>query len=244
MSEDLNKEIIEAQPETTDTSIALDMPNLDDMSPEELNKLVEASMADNVGGSVNQLKINTELMGEGYEAIVELLKTKLAGLLVDITPENNRKEFFLNIKDVIDATIELEEIESTEQSTHDLLTKQFRLAMKHFALFLSLEAGGTGLDKHSPDMYTNLIYDIFTNAEGISMLIQNFGQNVGELKNPEHRMIDMVISNPVVIGSMLGSVTLILNRLIGLKLAMNLAEGEESTDEDQVAAFREVLESL
>lgn len=232
---------------TEETGSNLSLQELSSMTPEEVEKLVEQSMQPNLGNSINQDNINKEHFGdERYEEVYALVKSKLSEVIADVTPENNRTLFFKNLAEVISASTAFEENYIADNSNYMLeaIRKLFRLAVKHLSLYLSLEAGGEGLKHHSDALYTNLIYDVYTNTAGVNVLLTNFGENVKELPNPEFRLTDMVIVNPVVVSSVIGAFTLLLNKLIALELANLLPVDVEATTEDEIQAFIKIFNEL
>lgn len=230
-----------------ETGSNLSLQELSSMTPEEVEKLVEQSMQENLGNSINQTAINSEYFGEvRYTEVYDLVKSKLNGIVADVTPENNRTLFFKNLNEVIATAVAFEEnhIADNAHYTLEAIRKLFGLTCKHLALYLSLEAGGQGLRLHSDALFTNLIYDIHTNAEGVNVLLTNFGENVKELPNPEFRLTDMIIVNPVVVSSVIGATTLLLNKLIALELANLLPVDVEATTEDEIQAFIKIFNEL
>lgn len=232
---------------TEETGTNLSLQELSSMSPEEVEKLVEQSMQENLGNSINQTALNQEYFGEArYLEVYELIKSKLHTLVDEVTPENNRTLFFKNLNEVINTAVAFEENYIADNSNYTLeaIRKLFGLTCKHLALYLSLEAGGQGLRLHSDALFTNLIYDIYTNTAGVNVLLTNFGENVKELPNPEFRLTDMIIVNPVVVSSVIGATTLLLNKLIALELANLLPVDVEATTEDEIQAFIKIFNEL
>lgn len=246
MDAGLEQAYVEATPEE-DIGTNLSLQELSSMSPEEIEKMVEQSMQENLGNSINQEMINKEYFGEArYLEVYELIKSKLHTLVDEVTPENNRTLFFKNLNEVINTAVAFEENYIADNSNYTLeaIRKLFKLACKHLALYLSLEAGGQGLRLHSDALFTNLIYDIYTNTAGVNVLLTNFGENVKELPNPEFRLTDMVIVNPVVVSSVIGSVTLLLNKLIALEVTNLLPVDVEATTEDEIQVFIKIFNEL
>ena len=225
----------------------LSLEELSSMTPEEVERLVEQSMQPNLGNSINQESINKAFFGdERYAEVYALVKSKLSDIVSDVTPENNRTLFFKNLTEVITATTAFEENFIADNSNYMLeaIRNLFGLTVRHLSLYLSLEAGGQGLKLHSDSLYTNLIYDVFTNTTGVNVLLTNFGENVKELPNPEFRLTDMVIVNPVVVSSVIGAFTLLLNKLIALEVANVLPVDVEATTEDEIQAFIKIFNEL
>lgn len=245
--EELEARTMGTEPTQEEVGSNLSLEELSSMTPEEVEKLVEQSMQPNLGNSIDQESINKAYFGdERYTEVYALVKSKLSDIVSDVTPENNRTLFFKNLTEVISASIGFEEnfIADNSNYTLEAIRNLFGLTVRHLSLYLSLEAGGQGLKLHSDGLYTNLIYDVFTNTAGVNVLLTNFGENVKELPNPEFRLTDMVIVNPVVVSSVIGAFTLLLNKLIALEVANVLPVDVESTTEDEIQAFIKIFNEL